>query len=245
MNIIQQEHRDSEKYFLSQIITTDGVELAELSRRNIALVEAMIRHDSDYSNSENTEDMKSSAFWLKELKKILVEKKESQYTYRQILDYCVQYIDSENSTHLNADGVGRKQLRERLEQMDKPKLIEFLRCPNKEGYKLVEILSKKTTVEDDKHHARTNFSFATKFCHYACFQLFEGLTEQDNFSIFDSVVAKHLPKYAKHFSITLPKDYKTNYSSYIALIDAIISKADEPISRNGFDHLLWYFHKAR
>lgn len=245
MNIIQQEQEDSRHYFLSQIKITDKVEIAELSRKNVALVEAMIRHDSDYSNSDNAEDPASSAFWLRELKKILVDKTECQHPYSQILESCVQYIDSENSTHLNADGVGRKQMRERLERLDKAKLVDYLRSPKDNNYKLIDILSKKTEVEDDRHHARKNFSFATKFCHYACFYLFEGYPEQDNFSIYDSVVAKHLPEYADYFGIAIPKDYMSNYKSYISLIDAILSNAKEPISRNGFDHLLWYFHKAR
>ncbi|MCQ2342909.1 MAG: hypothetical protein MJZ75_05415 [Paludibacteraceae bacterium] len=247
INLIREELKDSKKYYIKSVLTKDKKEIAELSRKNVALVEAMIRHDSDYSDFNNTQKETSSAYWLKELKKVLIDKTKSQYTYQEIMEKCVQYIDSENSTHLNADQVGRQQITDRLVQLDKKKLVEYLRNPKKENYKLIDIISEKTIVADDdnKHRARKNFSFATKFCHYTCLHLFEDSQEQDNFSIYDSVVTKHLAEYAKHFDINLPKDYKTKYKVYIDLIDAIIARAKEPISRNGFDHLLWYFHKAR
>ena len=40
-------------------------------------------------------------------------------------------------------------------------------------------------------------------------------------------------------------DISLNYSSFIAPLDTILPKSDNYISRNGFDHLIWYFHKAR
>lgn len=44
-------------------------------------------------------------------------------------------------------------------------------------------------------------SFASKFCHYTCFCLFEDEEEQDNYSNYDSVVRKMLPEYIKHFKL--------------------------------------------
>lgn len=247
MNIIQEEFESSKRYSITTLKTKDGDEIAELTHENVALVESMIRYDSDYSNSSNTKSETSSAYWLKELKKEVFgnNKSKSRY-YLEVIEKCVQYIDSENATHLNADGVGRKQMSERLAKLDKMKFAEYLRNPEKENYKLIEILTEKTVPEDSKYHGRKNFSFATKFCHYACFYLFEGQLEQDNFSIYDSIVAKHLPDYAKHFNIEIKKGYNNlNYKAYITTIDAIRAKGKEQISRNGFDHLLWYFHKAR
>lgn len=245
MNIIQKEEESSKQYSITTLRTKEGIELAELTHNNVALVEAMISYDSDYSNSGNTESETSSAYWLTKLKKEVFGNNKSKSDYRKIIENCVQYIDSENSTHLNADGVGRKQMTERLVKLDKAKLVEYLRNPEKENYKLIEILAEKTVPEDSKYHGRKNFSFATKFCHYACFYLFEGQQEQDNFSIYDSIVAEHLPDYAKHFKTELKKGYNLNYKAYITSIDAIRAKGKELISRNGFDHLLWYFHKAR
>lgn len=245
MNVIRAEQDDSNKYFIKTLKTDEGIEIAELTHENVALVEAMIRYDSDYSNSSNSESKTSSAYWLKELKKEVFGNNNNKSHYWEIIEMCVQYIDSENSTHLNADGVGRKQMSERLAKLNKAKLVEYLRHPEKENYKLIEILAEKTVPEDSTYHGRKNFSFATKFCHYACFYLFEGLQEQDNFSIYDSIVAKNLPNYAKHFKTKLEKGYNLNYKAYITTIDAIRAKGKELISRNGFDHLLWYFHKAR
>lgn len=245
--MIQQEMEMSkQQYSITTVRTDTKKEIAELTRRNVALIESMIRYNSDYSNSSNAKNDKSSAYWLKELKKEVVDNQKSKFPYRKIIENCVQYIDSENSTRLNADGVGRKQMSERLAKLDKAKLVEYLRHPEKENYKLIEILTEKTEPEDSRHNGRKNFSFATKFCHYACFYLFEGLREQDNFSIYDSIVAKHLLDYAKYFNTEIKKGYKSNnYKAYITIIDDILAKAEEKISRNGFDHLLWYFHKAR
>lgn len=246
MNVIQKEQESSRRHSIKTLRTKEGKDIAELTHENVALVESMIRYDSDYSNSSNTESETSSAYWLKELKKEVFGNNKSKYPYKEIIEKCVLYIDSENSTHLNADRVGRKQMTERLAKLDKAKLVENLRHPEKENYKLIEILTEKTVPEDSKYHGRKNFSFATKFCHYACFYLFEGLQEQDNFSIYDSIVAKHLPEYAKHFKTELKKGYNNlNYKAYITTIDAIRAKGKDLISRNGFDHLLWYYHKAR
>ena len=36
-----------------------------------------------------------------------------------------------------------------------------------------------------------------------------------------------------------------NYPVYSRTIDAIIEAAGTEISRNGFDHLVWYYYKGR
>ena len=245
MNIIQKEQESSKKYFITTLSTKEGIEIAELTHSNVALVESMIRYDSDYSNSSNTESETSSAYWLLKLKKEVFGNNKSKSDYRNIIENCVQYIDSENSTHLNADGVGRKQMTERLVKLDKAKLVEYLRHPEKENYKLIEILTEKTVPEDSKYYGRKNFSFATKFCHYACFYLFEGYPEQDNYSIYDNVVRKVLPRYCVYYKVSKPRCIGHDYSTYQATIDAIIEASGVRISRNGFDHLLWYCFKGR
>ena len=69
--------------------------------------------------------------------------------------------------------------------------------------------------------------------------------EQDNFSIYDNVVAQNIGKYAKCYEIENPNDISYNYKSFITSVDAIIKKSGNKISRNGFDHLLWYMNKIR
>lgn len=239
MNKIIQEENESFKYNLKEIVAR---ELVALTMNNVALVEAMIRHDSDYSDSRRT-GTNSSAYWFNELK-------NHPKRYEEIIPKCVEYVDKENSTHLNADGVGRETMSQRIVDFGRIALIAFLKDPQPKKYSLINILSEKTQPKDlTKYKARNNFSFATKFCHYACYWIFKGEKEQDNFSIYDSVVAKNLKKYAQHYGVAVPRkkttDYASYYAEYIKTIDTIIKKSGNEISRNGFDHLLWYYHKAK
>lgn len=239
MNKIKQEEKESFKYNLEELV--EG-KLVALTRSNVALVEAMIRHDSDYSTSGRT-DMDSSAHWFVELKK-------NPKRYEEIIPKCVESVDRENSTHLNADGVGREAMSQRIIDYGWNALLNFLKDPKQVNYSLINILSEKTQPKDlIKYKARHNFSFATKFCHYACYWIYEGKVEQDNFSIYDGVVAKNLDKYALHYGVAVPgkntTDYASYYATFIETIDAIIKKSGDEISRNGFDHLLWYYHKAK
>lgn len=107
--------------------------------------------------------------------------------------------------------------------------------------KLVHEIARVTSA---KFRARTNLSFASKFCHYACFYLFENTEYQDNYSIYDNILRTVLPMYLVYFNITERYDLR-DYKQYRNAVDMIRNAADEKISRNGFDHLLWYYHKGR
>ena len=114
-------------------------------------------------------------------------------------------------------------------------------------YQLIKIITEKTVVpqDDKKHHARTNYSFATKFCRALCMTLFEGEEEQDNFSIYDKVVAEAIWYYIKAYNIDATKEDLKDYSKFIKTVDQIIAESDPNVSRNGFDHLIWYYYKSR
>ena len=93
---------------------------------------------------------------------------------------------------------------------------------------------------------RRNVSFASKFCHFSCFYIFEGEEAQDNFSIYDGVVAKALPKYLAYYKLNDRFKIKDkDYEGYSKAIDAIIEASGSKISRNGFDHLVWYYFKGK
>lgn len=237
---IQKEMELSLQYELSRY--TNKPELVELTVENVARVEFMIRNNSRYAGQNN----KSTTIWLKKFANAL-KGEHTQEDYRKIVFEVVSGIDRTNSTHINADGVGREELTERIVNIDKNQLFEYLKSPEKDNYKLIEILSAKTNPDpaNPNMHARRNYSFATKFCHYAAFYLFEDEVEQDNFSIYDNVVAKKIDKYAECYKIENPNDIGCNYKSFITLVDAIIKKSGNKISRNGFDHLLWYMNKTR
>ena len=237
---IQEEKELSLRYELSRYSKTK--DLVELTVENVARVEFMIRNNSRYAGQNN----KSTTIWLKKFANAL-KGEHTQEDYRKIVFEVVSGIDRTNSTHINADGVGREELTERIVKIDKNLLFQYLKSPEKDNYKLIEILSAKTNPDpaNPNMHARRNYSFATKFCHYAAFYLFEDEVEQDNFSIYDNVVAKKIDKYAECYKIENPNDIGCNYKSFITLVDAIIKKSGNKISRNGFDHLLWYMNKTR
>ena len=245
-NKIQQEYDASRIYDLKQIQIKDGNHIVELTRDNVARVEAMIRQDSKYSNSHNPHSKTSSTYWLKQLKEVLIDNKSvSAAEYSKIISHCVETIDRENSTRLKTDGVGRVEMAERLCKLDRNVLLQYLKKPKQNKYRLIEILSKATCPKESNKHARRNKSFASKFCHYACMILFKGKKEQDNFSIYDKILRDNIPLYAGQYDIKIPRGFSTSYSKYISVIDQIIKKSGNKISRNGFDHLLWYFHKAQ
>ena len=57
---------------------------------------------------------------------------------------------------------------------------------------------------------------------------------------------KALPKYFDYFGLAKPSlRGLENYQVFCRCVDEIIAHADEPISRNGFDHLVWYYFKGR
>lgn len=254
MNSIKNELKEAENYMLDI-----DENIVKITLKNVASVEAMIKNDSAYlrAGDKNSEPQiskngkinykGSSAYWISQLKEILIDGKQlsnDNHTYEKCIKESIDAIDRENSTHLNADKVGRDEIFDRIMQIDKNELIELLKEPVKDDYKLIKIIGEKTSKE------RENFSFATKFCHYACFYLFEGEKEQDNFSIYDGVLANAIPKYCKKFKIEIGDwQFKGNYKKYIEVIDEIRNKAYEKygylVSRNGFDHLIWYFHKGR
>lgn len=252
-NTIEDELEFAKSKMIEEIIFRDKT-LAKLTRENVAIVEAMLRNDSAYLHSSDitakpTYNRKneikyggSSAYWMILLKNILVNgQKNSTYAYEDIIKRAVEAVDRENSTHLNADKCGRKEIIERLCRFDRAELMKCLKYPDYGDMKLIREISRRTSAAQK---ARTNLSFASKFCHYACFYIFEGTEYQDNYSIYDGILKKVLPLYLEYYQIAQIFDLN-NYKEYRGAVDSIREKSGIEISRNGFDHLLWYYHKGR
>lgn len=249
-------------------------EIVTLTRNNVAIVEAMIRNDSAYIKSHKKDAQPTSkyngstAYWMSMLRAYILNhtndfldqkyldvktyfetlnksENTNNLTYAEIIEKAVIAVDNENSTHINSDGVGRHQITNRIVSYDKKELLYSLWEGNLDLFKKIE---EKTKPEDDKHNARTNTSFASKFCHYACFYLFEGSERQDNFSIHDNILRTVLPWYLEYYNIKINGSL-TKYEVYRKAVDSVREKANqngnEITSRNGFDHLLWYYHKGR
>lgn len=194
----------------------------------------------------------STAYWIKQLEEGLRKECDDNELKNRIL-LAVLAVDRDNSTHVTSDGAGPVFLTERILEWFKDHRIEDLK-DIAVGRNLIQKLSEETPkgyiTDFDKYNQRSNYSFATKFCHYICFFLFQG-DDRDIYSIYDSVVAQILPYYLKRQQIFKKdgKPYKKcdfdsadKYEEYSKVIDLL---RDDKISRNGFDHLLWYYHKGR
>lgn len=105
--------------------------------------------------------------------------------------------------------------------------------------KTVELIASATT--------KNNFSFATKYCAYHSFHLYD-----DDFSIYDSIVAELLPFYAAECGINIKQSnietyrQEKNYKAYNELIGEILRlKGLENIKqvRRKFDIFLWSWGK--
>lgn len=250
-NSIQTERDGMKKYMLDTYLYENRT-LVVLSYENVCKVEAMIKNDSKYGKASDENAgrrgsyLGSTAYWFNQMKPLLddlsIPSDDEKWT--EVVKEVVCSIDRENSTHLNADGVGRDEITKRIVS-NKDDLIEMLK--DKDNLELLNLIQRETTPEDDKHHSRINTSFASKFCHYACLYLFEGQPEQDNYSIYDNVIREVLPLYALKYGVTVGN--LRDYIEYSRVIDAIRSTVSKEtgyeLSRNGFDHLLWYFHKGR
>lgn len=256
-NLISKELKESTIYRFEM----EGNLLA-LTQRNVALVEAMIVNDSDYrmagdvNASPKGKYKGSTAYWMVQLKEVL--KTTDSKKIRDTILEAVLAVDRENSTHITADSIGPEVLTERILKQ-KDSLIDILKNRAR-GFEFIQELSKRTSkiekiVDNEKtYFPRENYSFATKFCHYACFFFFDNDADrkyQDNYSIYDGVVGKVLPYYLSAIGIKRAdkKLYKKgdfdkaeNYELYSNMIDLL---RKDRISRNGFDHLPWYYHKAR
>lgn len=252
MNTIQKELQAAQQKMLKEIQYKDH-SLARLTADNVAMAEAMYRCDSSYRNSSDPNAVPlygkngqlkyggSSAYWMTQLKNFLFEESPMDYSFTEIVRCAVEAVDRENSTHLNADKCGRAEIEERILAFGRDELIKCLKDPEYEDMKLVREIARKTSA---KSRARTNISFASKFCHYACYFIFEGTEYQDNYPIYDRVLKRALPLYLDYYGGD--ESYNLNdYRQYRNAIDTIRDASGIEISRNGLDHLLWYYHKGR
>lgn len=142
------------------------------TEKNLAFVSALIENDSDY----NGEDDKIAQAY-----KNLFS--DGGQLNENNLALIVDDIDRVNTTHLAAEGPrggggGRKKTIERISG------ISNLRK---------RLLEKDDSLIADigKMEQKYNFSFATKFCAYVSLRSLK----QDNYCIFDNVVADVLPYY--------------------------------------------------
>ena len=101
---------------------------------------------------------------------------------------------------------------------------------------LVNIIAKNTG-------AINLFSFASKYCTYHNVEIYE----RDDYSIFDGIVRKMLPKYVKGLSSNKIDSWRISYSyeRFNNCIGEFLDKKDihVPFRRRKFDHFLWYANR--
>jgi hypothetical protein len=245
---------------------------------------------SDLSENELKSDFNSlsysyggsTAWWFKQFLNSKFQDSTNLSDIRFLVSGAVAAVDRENSTHLNSTSkvtqnkttpIGRTVITERICRrcITIGGLKERLKNDDftEEGLlsKLAELIDidvikelvDKSSIKCSKE--RTNLSFASKFCHYASFYLFDKDEYRDRYSIFDREVGRLLPYYlsSRHLNLNLPATLKitrnmfvndqgaskkqVSYALYHECIGQVIKNSN--ISRNGFDHLLWYYYKGK
>ena len=262
MNLIQEEMKYALDHFDYDTFEFEGHTLVKLTEKNAAIAEMSMRYNNAYRRSFDKQAgpdpegtyRGSSAFWMVRLRNKLIDNTKSEYSYDEIIEHAVISVDIENSTHLNADKCGRREIKNRLLGMinsNKDRFLYDLKSPKETGFELYWNLAEKTAPTEinpktgEIYNGRKNFSFASKFCHYACYYMFAGEKEQDNYPISDDILKTIVPFYQRYLK-TESHDL-ASYDEYVYEIDDIRLAASKMyrvlLSRNAIDHLLWYFHK--
>ncbi len=223
----------SQKYRIKRI-KNNNANLVELTLDNVARVEAMIYENSYYKNNKPTSS------------KSLISQLTNQ-NYNMRIGDIVAAVDRENSTHLNSYKQGRANVTAIMQKYTLNQIKELLKNINGNFDLFNEIAFPKHRAAGEKDR----FSYASKLCHSLCIELLSGTPYEDTYCKYDSVLSKVLPLYYEEYCGTKIKlsDYQNQYSKYIQYVDKIRNAAQkrydgDEISRNGFDHLLWYCHKG-
>lgn len=248
--------------------------MIKLTIKNVQKVETMLRYNPDYPqfvdyeeyinkdipieilddikkekerNSKKTDEDKkykySSVYYIKALRKY----KDDEDLYPYLLNTIIRKVNSENSTRGSLDNINT--ISDNIASLNYDELIKELK--DQKNYEIIKYFC----PEKSDHY----LSLATKFCHYMSFTLFCNTDDADLYSIFDRVVNNNLEKYAKRYGITFEKkelkdlksweEIKKYYQDYQDAINEILNEAEklngERISRNGFDHLIWYSSKNK
>ncbi len=216
-----------------------------LTEKNFLFVKALIENDSNYRAPDDLS---------KNYKKLL----ENSFpkTYEQIL-LVVTLIDKYDSTHLSSEGrnfktynEGREKTAEKIEDLTVNfNLKETLRTGCTEPIHLIANAVNESHYKDwGTYEGKYNISFATKYCAYVS----KYALKEDNYCIYDRVLAEILPYYAKMYcnedikKVTIKN--QSDYNGYKTTIDKIIAGAEKltryKASYKQFDDLLWYYFKG-
>ena len=208
----------------------------DFTKNNIDLINFCISVDSSYRNAFNEDYEGSSAELIK---------KHWKFNETSITKIC-QQIDKENSTHLAVSGHKKNPIKfddKNNENNQGVKIIvdKIIKINNfenelkKSNPKLVDIIA-------DAVDGISKFSFASKFCHFMCYNYFDDC-RADNYCIYDKIIRRNLPVYVKRYlgKDVTTRQYEEDYNVYADDIRTLSKEVC--LSKHGIDQLIWYFHK--
>lgn len=229
-------NRSSEPYLFDM----DENGFPVFSDKNIALVTNMIENDSRYNQSDEAE--------LECIFKGMVESKTAEERLECIIR-AVCEIDAVNSTHLSTVGrkwkitklmektgehpmqMGKREIAggqlftaKRILDLEDPRLKDGLEkgdpcLVDKIARAAQEFIKERCGLEISKN----NFSFATKFCHWAYWYAYDH--KENKFCIYDNVVADVLPYYLRFYTDVEPDRYCK--ISHTEDADTVVSTIDK------------------
>ena len=246
--------------FNFQTFNVDGKDYVAITRHNSDMVECALTLDTTFRGGIGVDAKPkgrfsgSNAYWQDKIQKI-----KTFTDYEKFIEELIETVDRANVTHISAAVNGKKEIKKRIinKCMDLKSLKDALSKnpfvngkvrdvdPNHILYKLAEPLPAT------KGGMRSNVSFASKLCQFASKILNAGY----EYSKYDSIVAKTLPIYIEHYlgvkvaRTRFSLDGKTfnvkmqTYAEYCAYIDKIIAVACPGMTREEFDHIVWYTNK--
>ena len=255
-NIIQEELELAKKKH--KFIEENGMKI--LCRENVAFVEAIIMNDSRYTNIYGK---KSDTREKIDRLRISIE--------TNTLCSIIEDINKQNSTHASEEEF--KVLADKIKEFDegKGKLLNFL-CEPDNNYSLINKLSKKKIKTKNRYRSNFSLAtkICQTLCfvindgnkYQDNFMKFDSVL-RDNLPKYlraykvsvDQVLNindKERSEFSKFKKNKKDKEeemllnwlYKEQkYPIYIRMINLLIEKTGNQISKNGLDHLIWYTNK--
>lgn len=261
-------------YILDYCKLKNGLELPALTRKNADFITAIIKLDSNYGKdtdvnnkphktfdpikSSNGKECGSTAFWF--------DKMKNNGNFEKCLAGAIVAIDRVNSTHLEASQNGRDIIRERIFQIcpTYSEMVTKLEQKLDGSDHIIAKIAAPIQAKRSKTSDRYNLSFASKFCAYAA----KYLGTQQQYVIYDKVIASNLPLYVdaylcgksdkdfyscdfysykdkcikKHQTVDILEFYRKYSHTIETIIDIVKSQG---ISKEEFDHIVWYCLKGK
>lgn len=263
---------DPNPYILDYCKLQNAPELPALTRKNANFITAVIKLDSNYGRdadvsnkphktfdplkSSKGKECGSTAFWFNKMK--------NGGDFETCLAGAIVAIDRVNSTHLEASVDGRTIIRKRILKICSKysDIVAELEKNLMDQNHIIAEIAAPIGAKRGNTSNRYNVSFASKFCAYAA----KYLETQQQYVIYDQVIASHLWLYVdaylcekldkktfdfysyreKQIKKNQPIDIRKFYLDYSQKIEKIIDQVgSQGISKEEFDHIVWYCLKGK